>query len=114
MEKASAETFREAKLEAGQLAVALDAQSKGLTVEEAEAVTNSNRVPIRTAADTYLEQKSGKAKKTVQQYRLTLNEFIESLGGRVRFLDEVTETVLRNYKTYMAAHSFAGRTIDTG
>src|ERR1700686_5471180 len=58
--KLSAETFKEAKEEAGQLALALDAQSKGLTVEEAEAVASSNRVPIRLAVDTYLEQKSGK------------------------------------------------------
>jgi integrase/recombinase XerD len=111
--KLSAETFKEAKEEAGQLAVALDAQSKGLTVEEAEAIANSNRVPIRTAVDTYLDQKSGKAKKTVAQYRLTLNEFAESLKGKVRFLDEITEAVLRNYKTSMEAQAYAGKTIDT-
>jgi hypothetical protein len=81
-----------------QLTAALDAHAKGLTVAEADAVTNANRNPIRTAVDTYLEQKRGKAKKTVAQYRLTLNEFIEALQGKVRFLDEITENVLRSYK----------------
>ena len=111
--KLSAETLKEAKEEAGHLAFALDAQSKGLTVEEAEGIGSSNRVPIRTAVDTYLEQKSGKAKKTVAAYRLILNEFIKSLKGKVRFLDEITEDVLRNYKRFMGGEGYAGKTIDT-
>jgi integrase len=108
-----ATTFKEAKEEAEQLTAALDAQSKGLTVAEAESISNANRLTIRSAVDTYLEQKSGKAKKTVAQYRLTLNEFIEALGGKVRFLDEITENVLRSYKKFMTAQGYAGKTIDT-
>jgi len=108
-----ATTFKEAKEEAEQLTAALDARSKGLTVAEAESISNANRLPIRSAVDTYLEQKSGKAKKTVAQYRLTLNEFIEALGGKVRFLDEITENVLRSYKKFMTAQGYAGKTIDT-
>ena len=108
-----AQTFKEAKEEAGQLAIAFDAQSRGLTVAEAEALTNANRIPIRTAVETYLEQKSGKAKKTVAQYRLTLNEFIEALAGKIRYLDEITENVLRSYKKFMIGQGYAGKTIDT-
>jgi hypothetical protein len=84
-----------------------------LTVAEAEALGNANRIPIRTAVNTYLEQKSGKAKKTVAQYRLTLNEFTESLDGKVRFLDDISDDVLRRYKKYMIAQDYAGKTIDT-
>ena len=109
----SAPTFKQAKEEAAQLTAALDAHAKGLTVAEADAITNANRNPIRTAVDTYLEQKSGKAKKTVAQYRLTLNEFIEALQGKVRFLDEITENVLRSYKKFMVNQGYAGKTIDT-
>src|ERR1700680_4274342 len=58
----TAQTFKEAKEEAGYLSMALGAQAQGLTVAEAEALANTNRIPIRTAVDTYLEQKSGKAK----------------------------------------------------
>lgn len=108
----SAIAFKTAKEEAEELSAALDAQAKGLTVAEAESLNNRNRTPIRTAVDTYLEQKSGKAKKTVAQYRLTLNEFIESLDGKVRFLDEITEDVLRHYKNFMVDQGYAGRTID--
>ena len=61
--KLSAETLKEAKEEAADLAFWLDAQSRGLTVEEAQAIASSNRMPIRKAVDTYLEQKSGKPKR---------------------------------------------------
>jgi integrase/recombinase XerD len=109
----AAQSFKEAKEEVGQLAFALEAQSIGLTVAQAEPIGNANRASIRSAVDTYLEQKGGKAIKTVAQYRLTLNEFIEALGGKVRFLDEITENVLRSYKKFMVEQGYAGKTIDT-
>jgi hypothetical protein len=31
----------------------------------------------------------------------------------VRFLDEITENVLRSYKKYMVGQNYAGKTIDT-
>ena len=108
-----AESFTDAKREAGQLTFAIDAQAKGLAVAQAEALTNANRILITAAIETYLEQKSGKATKTIAQYRLTLNEFMASLGAKVRFLDEITEQVLRRYKKYMVDQRYAGKTIDT-
>ena len=42
----SATTFKEAKEGAAQLTAALDAHAKGLTVAEADAITNANRNPI--------------------------------------------------------------------
>ena len=108
-----ADNFTVAKQEAEQLALAFEAQAKGLRVAELESLGNANRIPIKSAVETYLEQKSGKAKKTVAQYRLTLNEFLEALDGNVRFLDEISENVLRGYKRFMVAKSYAGKTIDT-
>jgi hypothetical protein len=55
-----AQSFKEAKEEASHLGIALDARSKGLTVSEAESLSNASRIPIKSAVDTYLEQKSGK------------------------------------------------------
>lgn len=108
-----AQSFKEAREEANNLAVALHARSKGLTVSEAESLSDANRIPIKNAVDLYLEQKSGKAIKTVFQYRLTLNEFMGAIGPKVRFLDEITENVLRSYKKSMVAKGYAGKTIDT-
>jgi integrase/recombinase XerD len=106
-----APSFKDAREEAGHAADALEAHSKGLTVAEAEALTNSNRLLIKSAVETYLEQKSGKAKKTVYQYRLALNEFIEAV--KIRYMDEITESVLRSYKKFMENEGYAGKTIDT-
>ncbi len=109
----SATTFKEAKEEAEHLTVALDAQARGLTVAQAEAIAGGNRVSIKKAVETYLEQKSGKARKSVAQYRLALNQFLEAVAGKVRYLDEITEDVLRRYKKHMVEKGYAGKTIDT-
>ena len=108
-----AESFREAKEEAEHVIAALKAESEGLTVAEADAIKNAHRVAIRSAVDAYLEQKSGKARKTVAQYRLTLDKFVEGVGPKVRFLDEITEDVLRSYKKSMVEQGYSGKTIDT-
>ena len=107
----AADTFPEAKEEAGKLDAALEAKSKGLTVAELDALKNANRVPIRSAIDTYLERKSGKAKKTVAAYTLYLNEFFEAIS--VHFMDEISESVLRGYKKFLESEGYAGKTIDT-
>jgi integrase/recombinase XerD len=108
----TADSFRMAKEEAEYLVSALNAQAKGLTVAEADALTNAGRVPIKTAVGNYLEQKGGKTKKTVAQYQGTLNQFVEALG-KVRFLDEITQDVLRRYKRFMTEQGYSGKTNDT-
>jgi integrase/recombinase XerD len=95
------------------LRAALEAKSKGLTITELDDLTNANRIPIKTAVQTYLELKSNMAKKTVAQYRLTLNEFVESLSNKTRFLDEISDDTLRGYKKFMESKGFAGKTVDT-
>lgn len=105
------ESFAEAKQEAAQFEAVLAAASKGLTVAEAENISNLNRVTLKEAVDTYLEQKQSRAPKTYAQYRLALNEFTDLVGVKIRFLDEVTPDVLRSYKRLMEKSGFAGRTI---
>jgi integrase len=109
----AAEAYAAAKTEAEQLELALEAKAKGLTVAELDSATNVNRIPLRSAINTYLEQKSGKAKKTVAQYQLALNEFSASFGGKLRFLDEINAHALRTYKNGMEKKGYAGKTIDT-
>jgi integrase/recombinase XerD len=109
-----AENFTDAKQEAEHFDAVLLAKSKGLTVAEAENISNANRVPVKLAVETYLAQKASKARKTVLQYTRTLTEFLEALTlCKVRFLDELTEKVLRKYKEHMEGKRYAGKTIDT-
>ena len=105
-------TFAEAREEANEYETLLTAQSQNLSVNELTAMRNSNRLPIKSVVDTYIEQKSKKSPKTVAQYRLALYEFIEGIG-KVKFLDEINEDVLRRYKKFLEEKGFAGKTIDT-
>jgi integrase/recombinase XerD len=109
-----AKTFAEAKQEAEQLDAVADARAKGLTVAEAEKLSNANRITVKSAVDVYLAQKASKAPKTVLQYKRTLTEFLAALAlSKVRFLDEINEAVLRKYKAFMEGEKYAGKTIDT-
>jgi integrase/recombinase XerD len=108
-QRLNAETFTDAKREAADLPDKLKARALGVTVEEAK----SNRVLIKTAVDTYLQQNATKARKTVLQYKNTLEQFIEALKGKARFLDEIDEGVLRHYKRFLENLGYAGKTIDT-
>jgi hypothetical protein len=104
----SAETFDQAKSEAGQVDLALDAQSKGLSVKELESLTNIGRVPIKTAVDHFLSKKSRKKQKTYKGYLLHLNFFLEST--KVRFLDDVTNKTLERFADSLAAEGYSART----
>ena len=105
------DTLEAATDAAERLQTGLLAQSKGLTVSELDDMSNANRVPIRVAVLDFLEQKKNKAKRTVEAYTLHLNEFLQSLQGGVRFMDEITAHTLRAYKDSMEKKGFAGKTI---
>jgi integrase/recombinase XerD len=113
-----AQNYLEAKAEAEQAESALEAHGKGLTVAEAASLTGT-RMTVRAAVDTYLEQKSGKAPKTVAQYKTTLEEFLEAVQTvNVRFLDQITDNeagrnILRAYKKFLEDQDYAGKTMDT-
>jgi len=105
------QSLPEAKKAVEELPDVIEARAKGLSLHELAETRNANRVPIKTAIEEYLAQKAGKSKKTIQQYRLTLNEFLESV--RVRFLDEIDVAVLRQYKNFLMTEGYSGKTQDT-
>ncbi|HEX3542961.1 MAG TPA: tyrosine-type recombinase/integrase, partial [Candidatus Acidoferrum sp.] len=103
--KLQQETFTEAKAEAGNLAEEVEtAKTKVIT---------GNRTTIESAVETYLDYKSRKARKTIMQYRSTLNQFADAIKDHAHFMDEITPDVLRKYKKFMEAEGYAGKTIDT-
>jgi integrase len=107
-------TFLEARDEALHVEEGLRAESKGLTVAELDGETNAHRLPVKTVVESYLQLKSNKSKKTQQQYRLALYEFLESLAEcKVRFLDAITVETLRYYLRFLTAKGYAAKTIDT-
>src|ERR1700686_1472465 len=72
-----AETFQKAKAESELAAAAVNAARQGLTVTEADALANQNRMSIRSAVDTYLDLKRGKRPKTIGKYTHALNRFVK-------------------------------------
>jgi integrase len=79
-----AESFAQAKKEASQLSesAGIAAEPQGFAAIQPEMPRTANRIPLATAVDTYLEQKSGKSQKTIYQYKRTLNEFFLGSGCR--------------------------------
>ena len=78
-QRLNAETFTDAKREAADLPDKLQAQALGVTVEEAK----SNRVLIKTAVDTYLQQKATKARKTVLQSKTRWNNSLRPCEAKL-------------------------------
>lgn len=108
-ERLKADTFAEAKVEAAALPNKLRAQQLGVAVADIKA---TNRVLIKNAIATYMGQ-INKARKTILQYRNTLDQFAEAIKDRARFLDEIDLDVLRRYKRCLEGEEYAGKTIDT-
>jgi integrase len=100
------ETFNGAKTEAGNLV-------EVVKTDKATMVIAANRTTIESAVETYLDHKSHKARKTVMQYRSTLNQFADAIKDHAHFMDEITPDVLRMYKKFMEVEGYAGKTIDT-
>ncbi len=113
-QRLKADTFSDAKQEAEQFDAVLEAASKGLTVAEADEISNLNRVTTKAAVDAFLAQKQSKSPKTISQYKNALKQFLEALTPcKVKFLDQITDDVLRKYKTHLEREGYAGKTIDT-
>jgi integrase len=71
-------------------------------------------VPVKTAVETYISQKQSKSPRTVLQYTNTLNQFLDTLRlTGVKFLDQITEDILRQHKNRLETEGYAGKTIDT-
>jgi integrase/recombinase XerD len=108
------DTLKDAQEAAETLPDVIEAQSKNMTLGELTESRNANRIAVKSAVDTYLTQKASKAPKTRLQYTRALSEFLEALVAcKVRFLDEISEAVLRKYKIFMETRKYAGKTIDT-
>ena len=107
-------TLKDAEEAAADLPDLREAQSKGITLAELAGQRDADRVPLRVAVDAYLERKQSKSPKTVLQYKNALKQFVEAATlSKVKFLDEITEDVLRKYKARMESEGYAGKTIDT-
>jgi integrase len=107
-------TFTEAKEEAIRFYTGLKARAQGMAVPE---IDDANRVTLQAAVTDYIEHKRdelGRRPGSIKVYQGALSKFVE--GSGVRYIDEVTEAVLRRYLRFMKEpkHSRDGRVIRGG
>ncbi len=106
------DTFEEAQREAAGLELNAKAVAMGLTLEEFKDRQNANRLPLKKVVEHFLsEAKKTKKRKTVVGYELNLQQFEESLNGKVRFLDEVGKPQLQSFRDYLAGKGYEARTL---
>jgi integrase/recombinase XerD len=95
----AAQSFTEAKAEAIAFYTKLAAHERGAAIQE---VDDANRITIQAAVADYLDHKQnevGRRPGTISVYRSALLEFADNT--KVRYIDEVTEPILRRYLRFM-------------
>jgi integrase len=105
------DTLEEAQKEAAGLELNAKAVAMGLTLEEFKDRQNANRVPLMMAMYKFLgNAHKTKKKKTLLGYTHNLKQFKESLGDKIRFIDEVGKTQLQAFRDYLAKKGYEART----
>lgn len=97
------------KLDAGTFKAAKDeATNIGTNALKASI---ENRVPIEAAVDRFISE-AIKSKKpgTVQDYRLHLKQFIQSLDGKVEFMDQVGTETIGGFRDWMQQKGYSAKT----
>ena len=88
------------------------AASHGLTVAEVKHPDNAQRIPIKSAMDSFLRIAQKKSAKTVNKYEYVLNEFVNQLPKDVKFIDQIDRHVLESFDARLAAKGTAPKTIN--
>jgi hypothetical protein len=105
------DTLEEAQSEAAGLELNAKAVVMGLTLEEFKDRQNANRIPVKKAIESSLSHATKtKEQKTLAGYKLNLQQFEESIGPKVRFLDEVGKTELCGFRDFLAGKGYEART----
>jgi integrase/recombinase XerD len=97
--------FDEAQTEAAAIEAGITAQGAGFGVTG----LGSDRIPIGRAIDSFIKHaEKSKKHKTVNGYRLNLNQVEESTS--VKFLDEVDRDTIRHFRDWLHGKGYDPRT----
>jgi hypothetical protein len=92
--------------------VARKAQELGLTVDELTNEANTNRISIKTAVDSYLQDRRFGRPRSIAAYENAFNQLLANLPGGVRFVDQLaTSRTLNSYVEFLRRQSYSNKTI---
>ena len=78
---------------------------------DAPAIAAANRVGIQSAVDQFMSAATRSKKPgTVQDYRLHLKQFVESLNGKIEFMDQVGSETVAAFRDWMQAKGYSAKT----
>jgi integrase len=94
----------------------LDAQTFKAAKDEAAkvdtpAIANANRATVQAAVDQFIAAMTRSKKPgTVQDYRLHLKQFVESLSDGIRFMDQVNVDSVAAFRDWMQEKGYSAKT----
>jgi integrase/recombinase XerD len=98
-----------AHAEAAKISSGFDAKERGLNVTELNHISDPNRLTIQRAVDKFLKNAgASKKRKTLNGYKLNLQQFVESTP--LRFLDQITGDTIRNFRDSLHEDGYVTRT----
>lgn len=103
-----------AKSESENTALAVKAQSAGLTVQEFQDAAGCNKTLIKSAIQKFLAYHENARPKTIAQYTGALDHLLSNLPEGVRFVNDLaTSEALSTYHRTLKAEEFSPKTIWT-
>ena len=103
-------TLDEARKAAAGLELNAKAVALGLTLKEYEDSKNARRTLIKTAIERFVsDARKTKKRTTAAEYARNLRQFEDSL--KIRFMDEITKTVLCDFRDFLAEQGYEPRTL---
>jgi integrase/recombinase XerD len=92
--------------------VAREAQELGLTVDDVTNEANTNRIPIKTAVENYLQDRRFVRPRSIAAYKNAFDQLLENLPRGVRFIDQLaTSRVLNSYVELLRQQDYSNKTI---
>ena len=84
--------------------VARQAQELGLAVDDLTNEANTNRISIKTAVESYLEDRRFARPRSIAAYENAFDQLLTNLPPGVRFIDQLaTSRALNSYVEFCAA-----------
>jgi integrase/recombinase XerD len=87
------------------------AKDEAAKVNSSSIAAPTNRVAVRDAVDQFISTMTRSKKPgTVQDYRLHLKQFVESLANKVQFMDQIGADTVAAFRDWMQARGYSAKT----